>query len=343
MKQLLHIATILAASATAPAMAQTYQTGLTELTIEDNQTDRPLEGAIWYPTLETEGAQKHHGNGVWQAINAIADAPPAGGDFPLVVLSHGMYGNIRNQSWLAADLAKRGYIVASINHPGTSSWLRDPDDSRQLWERPRDISRVIDHFTQRSGSDFQIDENRIFMGGHSLGGFTAIALAGGRYSKTQMDAFCAAGMDDLVCGIWDRWEIGKTPEDQAMMEGDLSDPRIKGFAVFDLGGTQSFSKESLSQTNTPMIIYGAPMSVHGLNLDVESRALIARLPKESVQYLEPETLTHFDFMGECTQNGLDILKEEEPDDVYVCIDGTEERRADHQMIADTVHTFFNGL
>jgi len=342
MKTLLNITSAAAVAFASHAMAGDYQTGLSELAVQDNQTDRPLEGFIWYPTLERDGSASHHGNPVWRGIDAISDADPADGAFPLVVLSHGMYGNAMNQSWLAADLARRGYIVAAINHPGTSTWLRDPDDSRQLWERPRDVSRIIDHFLA-DGASLAVDPDRIFMGGHSLGGFTAIALAGGLYDKANMDAFCASGSDDIACGVWDRWQIAKTPEDQSMMEADLSDPRIKGFAVFDLGGTQSFSAESLGQIETPTLVFGAPVDHHGMDLDAESRALVERMPQDNVRYLEPETLSHFDFLGECNPNGMAILKEEEPEDAFICIDGVEERRAEHEMIAETVDVFFQGI
>jgi len=38
-----------------------------------------------------------------------------------------------------------------------------------------------------------------------------------------------------------------------------------------------------------------------------------------------------------------ILKEEEPEDAFICIDGVEERRAEHEMIAETVDVFFQGI
>ena len=45
----------------------------------------------------------------------------ADGKFPLVVLSHGLGGNQYNISWLATALVTHGYIVAGVNHPGTTS------------------------------------------------------------------------------------------------------------------------------------------------------------------------------------------------------------------------------
>lgn len=319
----------------ASCAAQTYRTGLVDLTIAHDV--RPLDGFLWYPTTASGDTVRAHGNAVWEPIRVQPYAEAATGARPLVVLSHGMYGNARNQAWLAAELTQAGYIVAAIDHPGTSTFLRDPDDAREMWERPRDITRLIDALLDRD--DVQVDPDRIYMAGHSLGGLTAIMLAGARYDPERIDGFCAEGLDNLVCGILAMWNVAQTPEDRTIIAQDWSDPRLAGIAVFDLGGTPAFAPESITAIDTPMFVIGAPIANSGLNLDVESRALAGLLPDGTV-YLEPETLAHFDFLGVCTDQGLAILQEEEPDDAFVCEDGTEERRAEHAMIAAEVIAFF---
>lgn len=344
MRLRLPLATVFAFVLAANAHAgEAYQTGLVELNILDTDGDRHMSGYLWYPTQETEGKTPALGGAVWEGISVIPNAEPTVGRYPFLVMSHGMYGNARNQAWLASALTKTGYVVAAINHPGTSTFQRDPDQRRELWQRPRDISRAIDHVLGSSEIGSLVDRDRIFMAGHSLGGFTAVALAGGRYDAAKMDAFCAANPGELVCGIFDDWDIAKTPADRAKMTGDLSDARISGFAVFDLGGTQSFSTQSLGKIDRPMLVIGAPLDVVGLDLDRESRALVAALPKGNVRYIEPATLSHFDFLGVCTPNALQILKEEEPEDVFVCEQGREQRRADHDKIVEEVASFFAGL
>ncbi len=317
------------------ALAEGYHTGLAELRIAD--AARPLDGFIWYPTMAEDGAERFHGNAVWEGIMAVPDAEPAEGRFPLVVLSHGMFGNAMNQSWLASALAERGYIVAAISHPGTSTWLRDADDRRALWERPRDVSRVIDAME----NDPRVDASRIYMAGHSLGGFTAALLAGARYDAAAMDGFCADNAGELVCGIFQGWDVAQTPEDRAMLSADLSDPRIDAFALFDMGGAQALSEASMGAIATPTLIYGAPVEeLNGLDLDVQSRAIAGAMDPSVVTYLEPEGLAHFDFLGTCTERAIAILTEEEPEDVFVCIEGREQRRAEQAVITDEVEAFF---
>jgi predicted dienelactone hydrolase len=330
--------------ATATATADPYRTGLIDLEItQSDGGTRNTQGFLWYPTDQTTGAVPAHGNTVWETIDVIPKAPAAPGQHPLVLMSHGLFGNARNQAWLAQALTAQGYMVAAIDHPGTSSFMRDPDHRRSLWERPRDISRTLDQILELEGFGAAVDQERIFMAGHSLGGFTAVALAGGRFDPAKIDGFCASHPDELVCGLLTRWGIAKTAADREMMSADLSDARFAGFAVFDLGLTQSFSTASLAAIERPMLVIGAPFDLQGLDLDIESRALVAALPQEHLHYLEPATLSHFDFLGVCTDRGLEFLTESEPEDAFVCQNGITERQKDHELIVNSVLDFFADL
>ena len=325
------------------AFAGEVRTGMEEITILDAEGNRHLSGFMWYPTTQQGDAVQAHGNAVWEGIPVLPSAQPMAGNRPLVVMSHGMFGNARNQAWLAEALVAEGFIVAAIDHPGTSTFQRDPDHRRELWERPKDISRLIDFMTTDSDQSSLVDDTRVFMAGHSLGGYTATALAGGRFDPEKWDAFCAEAGRELVCGIFDAWSVAKSPEDRAAMSADLSDARIRGFAVFDLGGTQTFSTDSLGQISTSMLVYGAPEDINGVDLDIESRALVSALNTDIVTYHEPKGLAHFDFLGVCTDKALAILKEQEPEDVFVCEKGREERRREHDRIASEVSAFFDNL
>ncbi|MFN5826345.1 MAG: alpha/beta hydrolase family protein [Rhodobacterales bacterium] len=323
-----------------PLGAMADQTGLMELSLPDPTGGRATTGFFWYPAADPADTVLALGNAVWEPIRVAPDADPVPGSYPLVVLSHGMFGNARNQAWLAEGLVAAGFIVAAADHPGTSTFQRDPDQRRELWERPRDVSRVIDTVLADPRIGPAVDANRIYMAGHSLGGFTAMLLAGARFDPGRTDAFCTSHPDDRVCTIFNDWGVAKTPEDRVAMSGDLSDPRIRAFAVFDLGGTQSLSPESLGAVTRSVLVYGAPVAIEGLDLDVESRALVAALPASLAIYHEPATMAHFDFLGVCTERAIEILQQEEPDDVYVCEDGREDRRAEHRQIIAEVTDFF---
>jgi predicted dienelactone hydrolase len=112
----------------------------------------------------------------------------AGGPRPLVLFSHGNNG-LRIQSFFfAAHLASHGYIVVSPDHHGNTfvDTLGGTVDSQSAVNRPRDISFLIDTFLAFSadpGNVFAgaIDPAAIGMSGHSFGGYTTFALAGGAF------------------------------------------------------------------------------------------------------------------------------------------------------------------
>ncbi len=334
MKMTVSAAAVLVASTAAHA----ENFGMQELFID--HPERPINGVVFYPTAERADT-KALGNKVWKAHQVAMDADIAPGDYPLVVLSHGMYGSYRNQAWLAKGLVERGYVVAAIDHPGTSTFSRDAAHAQALHERPMDISRTIDALASAPWIADNLS-GETFMAGHSLGGWTAVALAGGRFDAGQYHSFCASDQADVACNVLARWEIATTEDRVAALEQDLSDPRISAYAVLDLGGTQTFTLDSLGAIDVPMMVYGAPAGYEEerLNLDVESRALANALPQDRVIYHEPADLTHFDFMGECTRMGHLILRIVEPSDAYVCEGGTGPRAAKHQMVIDQIDGFF---
>ncbi|WP_417586083.1 alpha/beta hydrolase family protein [Nitrincola sp.] len=324
-----------------PSSTQNYTTARIDFSLEDTQTGRNLEGYIWYPSVDSSEPVWAHGNTerVWEPIAVVPDAAPIEGSFPVLVLSHGMFGTAHNQAWLAQAMVAQGYLVVAINHPGTSHFFRDPEQRRELWQRARDISRVIDYVSTDFVFADQVRQDEIYMAGHSLGGHTAMMLAGAQYSAKQFDEFCQHNSGELVCGLFTDWGVAKTPDDIQQMEMDWSDSRIKAFAIFDLGGSQSFDRNSLAAIDVPMLIYAAPKDIMGLDLDIESRYLITKLSQQTFSYHEPEQLAHFDFLGVCTEKALQVLTAEEPSDRYVCIEGRDERRAMHQQIIEQLSAF----
>lgn len=99
-----------------------------------------------------------------------------------------------------------------------------------------------------------------------------------------------------------------------------------------------FDLVSFAKMTTPVLIYGA--TAGHVDLDRNSRLLAETMPSQTTQYLEMSDYAHFDFMGLCTENGLDILQKYEPQDVEVCIDGRAPRAAKHGDIVTQVTQFF---
>lgn len=167
------------------------------------ETPRPLNVALWYPSTDT-GAEAIVGETpAFVGVAVFRNARPSEGAHPLVVLSHGYGGTWRNLSWLAEALVKDGYAVAAPDHPGTTHFNRDPQQAAMLWQRPRDLSRVIDALEGDSALAGAIDPGRIGAIGHSLGGWSVTALAGARFDPDLFAQACASGARSRACTMDD--------------------------------------------------------------------------------------------------------------------------------------------
>ncbi len=137
--------------------------------------DVPLQ--ILYPATAPESTQRF---GAYE-IDAAVDAPAAHGPFPLVVISHGGGGTPLTHRGLASCLVRAGYVVALPEHPGNSRADNSLEGTAaNLENRPRHISIVIDAAFADDALGASVSRNGVAVIGHSMGGYTALALAGGR-------------------------------------------------------------------------------------------------------------------------------------------------------------------
>ena len=110
--------------------------------------DHALGTVIWYPAVSSAEERPVEVTGLTifdlgsASQGAKIAAKPA--SFPLIVISHGTGGSGLSMAWLGEALARHGYIVAAVNHPGNTG--TDPytvEGFSIWWERARDLSEVI--------------------------------------------------------------------------------------------------------------------------------------------------------------------------------------------------------
>lgn len=123
---------------------------------------------------------------------------------PLVVMSHGFGSDRTFLTYLARHLASHGITVAAIEHPGSnfdfvskaslSGNPRDLMSANEFIDRPRDVSFLLDKLTQlnREPGIFQnkFNTQQTIALGHSLGGYTTLALAGGELNLDDLRQTC---------------------------------------------------------------------------------------------------------------------------------------------------------
>lgn len=197
-------------------------------------------------------------------VRAAIGAPPDPKVKGLIVLSHGTGGSELGHNSLAEALARAGYLVAALRHPG-DNYL-----DRSLWqkprgafftERPRQATRLIDallgdpEWKDRIANDAR--GPRVGVLGHSAGGYTAVALVGGRVDLSRIRAHCGtdAASDPLFCGMSGNAQPGEPARPAPMLE-PASDARVRAIAVVAPLGVM-FTAESLAAIKAPTLVYAA--------------------------------------------------------------------------------------
>lgn len=312
--------------------------GFRETELPDAVGDRPLHVGIWYPTSDDGPIAAVGENRVFHGVPAIKDAHPIKGAHPLVVLSHGYGGSWRNLGWLAGKLVHQGYVVAAPDHPGTTTFNKSPAEAARLWQRPHDLSRVIDALIKDPSLAGTIEPARIAAIGHSLGGWTVTALAGARFSSSLFTQDCKTHSSPRACAL--SAELGIVPGGGTALDGDLSDARIGAVVSLDLGLARGFTPESLAAFQVPALIIGAGVDIGGMPARLESGYLAANLPTATSSYVEIPDAMHFSFMQFCKPGAVALIEEDTPGDGIVCKDGgTRDREAIHRQVSDLIIAF----
>lgn len=142
-----------------------------KLWFKDEARDRNLGVKVFHPAS---------GNGPW----------------PVIIFSHGLGGSQWGYGYLGQAWAAHGYVSIHCTHPG-SDWLlwdgkgmseglgnlrKALADPVHLENRPRDIAFLIDQLPLLEAKvpalAGKLDRGRIGVAGHSMGAYTALAIAG---------------------------------------------------------------------------------------------------------------------------------------------------------------------
>ncbi|NDL61801.1 alpha/beta hydrolase family protein [Acerihabitans arboris] len=302
---------------------------------------RRMEMAVWYPAAGGGKTRLVGDNAAFIGLTVAEDAAPLAGPHPLVVISHGYGGNWKNQLWLAGVLVGQGYIVAAPNHPGTTTDNRDPALAARLWQRPGDISRAIDRVSAQPQRYGAVATGRIAVVGHSLGGWTAMEIAGARFDPELFARDCAARQRLASCQAYWQMNAGGTPALQMQLARDWRDRRVGAVITLDTGLARGFTGASLSGLRVPVLIIAAGTPSETLPASLESHYLAGLLPPEVITYHEIGDATHFSFMAICKPGAAALIDQDSPGDGIICQDGdTRRTRAQIQQQAAAFITQF---
>ncbi len=151
--------------------------GLRDLRVIDDALGLTFPAVVQYPThTAASGVQigPYH-------FDAERDAPVADGRFPLVLISHGGGGSHLLYRSIATHLAQHGYIVVAPEHPSDNRNDKSMMGTEEnMARRPRHAAMTLSAVIDDAQLGPHVDASAIAVIGHSYGGYTALAMAGGQ-------------------------------------------------------------------------------------------------------------------------------------------------------------------
>ena len=263
-----------AVSGGRPHQQMLYEVGFTSFVFNDSSRPtvgfpdgRPIAVFVWYPADSVDGA----GPALYpmdpfygllpplpspffesQGFHKAYEEPaPADGPFQLVMFSPGWGAPAYGYTNIGPSLASQGVVFAAVTHYGDGSSnilgpvTPEPLDhlATALNNRPKDISAALDVLLDRNADpddplNGTIDAATVVASGHSLGGYAAMALAGG---------------DDEVC------DLGHDPYGRPISEAqcgpNFPDPRIRSIIPLD-GSNQVLWFYALARIYIPDMAMG---------------------------------------------------------------------------------------
>jgi dienelactone hydrolase len=182
-----------------PFIRGRFPVGVRTVEAFDTARKRPFTCEIWYPA-----AARHAGQDVAPDTQdsyavpfgdtrrrqmAVRDADARHGTYPLIIYSHPSGGHRRAATFLCTHLSSHGYLVAALDHSEVvaAELARRADETEQQklarWEavianRVPDILFLLAQLLDGAvwDSEAKPDPTRIGIVGHSLGGWTALAV-----------------------------------------------------------------------------------------------------------------------------------------------------------------------
>ncbi|MDZ7967835.1 MAG: alpha/beta hydrolase [Nostoc sp. DedSLP03] len=221
-----------------PSQPGSAQVKILNLSLNDRKRDRQIPVDIYWSTAATP-------------------------DKPVIVFSHG-FGSVRTDlRYLAEHLASHGYVVAALEHPGSNAANTDIAlqgktrvmKPQEFLYRPQDISFVLDELeklNQTANYPLQgkLATTNAMVVGYSLGGGTALALAGAELQLEHLKQRCKKNLTILSLGENIQCIAQELPENSYQ----LRDPRIKQAIAFNPTTSLIFGETGLTKIQIPTIV-----------------------------------------------------------------------------------------
>ncbi|QCI12278.1 dienelactone hydrolase [Pseudomonas putida] len=318
------LALVLLSGVLGHAQAAPFVAGLHHMTLADPVDARPMQALAFYPASGQPHEQRIDG----YPLRVAEEAPVAMGQFPLLVLSHGNTGSPLALHYLATSLAREGFVVVAVIHPGDNA--RDPSrlgTLSNLYGRPLQVSAAITAARDDALLGPYLNDGKVGVIGYSAGGETALILSGAQPDLDRLRRYCLERPEDHdACKthgvlIADRSELA--PQ---------ADPRV-GAVMLMAPLSLLFGRHALAGVQVPALIYSGD-SDQLVAVDRNAEALARKLPV-TPDYRLLAGAGHFVFMARC-----DAEQHARMPALCKDADGVDRQHIHHSLQRDTA-TFFS--
>lgn len=187
----------------------------------------------------------------------------------VIIISHGLGTDSSNFQYLATHLASYGFAVVVPNHPGSDAkQLRSLIQAQstelvtadEFQDRPLDVKYILNQLEKGNKTDFRfkgrLNLQQVGVFGQSLGGYTALALAGAKINFQQLEQDCQSKT------LHQTWNMSLLFQCRALAlknhtHYNLQDARIKAAIAVSPVTSSIFGKAGLSQIQTPVMIFAS--------------------------------------------------------------------------------------
>jgi predicted dienelactone hydrolase len=163
----------------------------------------------------------------------------------VVLISHGNEGSKFGHHDLATTLARAGFVVVTIEHPGDNyADQSGVGTERVLLGRAWQLSSALDSLIAEPFFAPYVDESRVGVAGFSAGGYASLLLVGAKPDFTRWAGYCDRHPEDrLLCR--------DKPPSLSVGDKPTADPRFRAaFVMAPLG--IFFGPTSLAQVRAPV-------------------------------------------------------------------------------------------
>ena len=253
---------------------------------------------------------------------AFADAKPR----PVILFSHGFGGTARMMAWFGAPMARAGYVVVAVDHPGNNGLDKMTTPGAIMsWTRAGDLKAALAAAKADPTIGPHMDLGKVGVAGFSAGGFTSLVAAGAKVDMNRFLAFCKTHPTDGVCMPQKEFPLSMDDAQKAMASPALAPeaaragddhriPEVKAAFAIAPAIVQGLPPEGLAKIRTPVVIFlgsADPVAPPDTNGRVAARAI------PHAELVELPGVKHYDFLSTCTLAGqtvVEICKDELPQD-----------------------------